>query len=234
MLPKLSEVPKYTMVMPSTQKEVNYRPYLVKEEKVLMLAFESGDQRSSMRAVADVIVACVDEDIKPSMLTTYDVEYMFTQIRARSVGETSKVLVKCTECSEQNEVVVDLDNIFIEQKDADNMVHITDDIIIEMKHPSFMDVVAKMKKGAKDVDVMFDMLKSCIEAVHADDQKTVFKDEPEKDQDEFLESLSSAQMKKIKDYLEAAPKVKYKMEFDCKKCGHHNEHELEGMQNFLS
>ena len=94
-LPKLNTSPKYEMVIPSSKQTVRYRPYLVKEEKVLLMAFESNDSSQAMNAIIDTILVCIDENIKRETLTTFDVEYMFTQIRSKSVGETSKVNVKC-------------------------------------------------------------------------------------------------------------------------------------------
>ena len=94
-LPKLNDSPKYEMVIPSLKQTVRYRPYLVKEEKVLLMAFESNDSSQAMNAIIDTILVCIDEDVKRETLTTFDVEYMFTQIRSKSVGETSKVNVKC-------------------------------------------------------------------------------------------------------------------------------------------
>ena len=103
-LPKLNDAPKYEIAVPSTGQKVRYRPYLVKEEKVLMLAMESQDQRSALNAIVDTIESCVQDDLNTKDLTTFDVEYLFTQIRSKSVGETAKIGVTCTHCDQQNEI----------------------------------------------------------------------------------------------------------------------------------
>jgi len=134
-LPKLNDNLKFEMTIPSTDKVVTYRPYLVKEEKILLSAFESQDQKQSMRAMVDTIVACVNESIKSSELSTFDVEYMFTQIRSKSVGEIANLMLKCNAegCDKSTETQVDLSTIEIEKTEVDNIIPITDDISIEMR-----------------------------------------------------------------------------------------------------
>src|SRR5210317_712407 len=105
-LPKLNDSPKYDLVIPSSKQKVRYRPYLVKEEKVLMMAMESQDMNAVLSAVVDTVAACVQDPIDKTKLAMFDVEYMFTQIRSKSVGETSKINVKCQHCEERNEVTV--------------------------------------------------------------------------------------------------------------------------------
>src|SRR6056300_818118 len=110
-LPKLNETPKYEVEIPSTGKTVRFRPYLVKEEKVLMMAFESGDQKAALRAIVDTIEACIVDKIDATNLATFDVEYLFTQIRSKSVGESSTLMIKCKECEKQNEYKFDVSQV---------------------------------------------------------------------------------------------------------------------------
>ena len=110
-LPKLNDTPKYSVKIPSTQKTVRFRPFLVKEEKVLLLAMESDDTKDIVLAILDTISACVADNIDVKKLTTYDVEYLFTQIRAKSVGETTSVSIECESCKEKNQVTVDINSI---------------------------------------------------------------------------------------------------------------------------
>src|SRR5210317_107060 len=110
-LPRINESPKYKVKIPSTGKEVFYRPFYVKEQKVLLMAMEAEDQELILKAMVDTIVACVEGQINPNHLSTFDVEYMFTKIRAKSVGETTNIFLECTECQHKNEVQLNLDNI---------------------------------------------------------------------------------------------------------------------------
>ena len=139
-LPKLNDTPKYDVVIPSTQNKVRYRPFLVKEEKVLMMALETKDQRKALEAIVDTIEACVTDDIDAKKLTTFDVEYMFTQIRSKSVGETSKINIKCDECNSSIEVEVPIDDVKIELPKISNIVELTKDISIKMKWPAYSDM----------------------------------------------------------------------------------------------
>ena len=136
-LPKLNDSPKYELVIPSTQKAVRFRPYLVKEEKVLMMAMESQDEAQVLGAITDTIAACVDDNIKISKLTTFDVEYMFIQIRAKSVGESIELNMACKECEHQTAVSVKLDDVKIDVPKVSNMIELSDQISIEMRWPTY-------------------------------------------------------------------------------------------------
>ena len=103
-LPKLNSVPQYSCNIPSTKETVKYRPYLVKEEKILMIAFETGDQKAALNAIINTLQACIEGDVSVSDLTTFDVEYLFTLVRSRSVGENAKILVPCGSCGHKNEI----------------------------------------------------------------------------------------------------------------------------------
>ena len=136
-LPKLNDAPKYEIAVPSTGQKVRYRPYLVKEEKVLMLAMESQDQRSALNAIVDTIESCVQDDLNTKDLTTFDVEYLFTQIRSKSVGETAKIGVTCTHCDQQNEIEIKLDDIKVGNPDGlETNIELTDNITLLMRWPS--------------------------------------------------------------------------------------------------
>ncbi len=110
-LPKLNDKPKYELTIPSTGKKVKYRPYLVKEEKILMMALESGDKHSALNAVIDTIEACVSDKVDRTQLALFDIEYMFIMIRSKSVGEISEVGIKCASCNAVNEISIQLDNV---------------------------------------------------------------------------------------------------------------------------
>ena len=114
-LPKLNDVPKYEITIPSTDKKVYFRPFLVKEQKVLLIALESQDEKQILQAVVDTIKACIYEDIEIDKLAIFDLEYIFLQIRGKSVGETADLIMKCRECNHENKVKVDLEEIKIKK-----------------------------------------------------------------------------------------------------------------------
>lgn len=234
MLPKFNDTPKFTMKVPSTGQEVQFRPYLVKEEKILLMAFESGDNKQALSAVADTILACVDADIKKANLTPYDVEYMFTQIRGKSVGESSTVNIQCEHCQHQNEITIDLDEVYIDKPVVKNTVEINGKYILELKHPSYMEMV-KTVSDKDDVSTMFKTIASALHALHnvEDESQVLFADESEKEVNDFLESLPPKVFSEIRQFLEKMPKAKYKVKFKCSNCGEETDKELEGMENFL-
>ena len=136
-LPKLNNVPKYKITVPSTNQEITFRPFLVKEEKILLIALESQDPKQIADAITDTVTSCIFEEINKKDLKSYDIEFLFLKIRAKSVGETSKLVFKCESCETENEVSVNIDDIKLEVKQTDNVVKITDNIHVEMKHPTF-------------------------------------------------------------------------------------------------
>ena len=136
-LPRVNSSPKYDTMIPSLNKTVHYRPYLVKEEKVLMMALESNDNKQMLNAVVDTIQSCVTEDIEREKLTSFDVEWLFTKIRSKSVGETSKVSIKCESCDTENEVTIDLNQLKLTEIKEPEVIKLTDQISIKMKYPKY-------------------------------------------------------------------------------------------------
>jgi len=233
-LPKLNDNLKYEMVIPSSDMVVTYRPYLVKEEKLLLSAFESQDQKQAMRAMVDTVVACVNEDIKTSDLATFDVEYMFTQIRSKSVGETSTLHFKCEseECDLRTTVDVDLSSLEVTKSDADNVVQITDDISIELRYPTYDGFVKNFREGVSEAEFGFMMLEDCMVAIMTEDEHHLVSDVSKKELNEFIDSMTNLQFTKVGEFLKTVPVMKKDVEFTCT-CGHENKVTLEGLQDFF-
>ena len=233
-LPKLNDSPKYDIVIPSTNEKVRYRPYLVKEEKVLMMAMESQDTKAILNAVVDTIAACVDSNIDKNKLAIFDVEYMFTQIRAKSVGETSKISMKCSECKVNNEISVDVGAIGIVVPDVNKIIQVTPIIAVEMKWPSYSDMIRLDKLDSKSMTAnAFKLIGKSIEAIVTEEERILFDDESKEDTTRFLESLTADQFTKIMDFVNAIPKLQKDIEFDCTKCGHHNKLVVQGIGDFF-
>lgn len=237
-LPKLNNAPKYEMKIPSSKESVTYRPFLVKEEKVLLMALESEDPTNTFHALFDTINSCViSKNFKEHELTPYDVEYMFLQIRAKSVGETSKIGLKCSSCDTENEVVVDLSKVEVSAKgeNESDIVKLTDEISIKMKPISFKDamVTGQKNKNLSEIDQIMKLLAQCIDSVMTADTNYKLSDESEEEVIEFIESLSSKQFEKIKDWIENIPQLRHTIKFKCKECGTDNEREVAGITNFF-
>jgi DNA-directed RNA polymerase subunit M/transcription elongation factor TFIIS len=232
-LPQLNSTPKYEIVIPSTGKKVNYRPYLVKEEKVLMIAFETGDQKEALRAIVDTIKACVSEDLDEKTLTTFDVEYMFTQIRSKSVGEKSTIMMPCSECEVKNEVDVVISDITINVPKNENIIELTKDVSVEMQYPSYVSVLdVDLEQGESAVG--FEMLMNCIVAILTPEERIDTSEVSKKDLNDFIEQMTTDQFEKVSNYLANMPSLEKDIEFDCVSCGHKNKQTLKGIGDFLS
>ena len=233
-LPRLNDTPNHKMVIPSTGKQVSYRPYLVKEEKILLMAFESNDEKQAMEAMVKCIEACIKEDIDINKFTTFDVEFCFTQIRSKSVGETADITIKCEECETPNEVNVNLSELKCTEPAMGNTIELTDNISVEMRYPYFSDMVDGVVGTEKsETEFAYETIQKCIAGVQGNDERYDASDVSEAEMKEFLEQLTSAQFVKLADWLGGMPKLRQVEEFKCKKCGTDNSHTLEGMQSFF-
>ena len=227
-LPKLNETPKYSLTVPSTGQELRYRPYLVKEEKILLMASSSEDPKQIMNAVHDTIAACV-EDIDVRNLTTFDLEYIFIQLRSKSTGETSEILIKCPKCESQQKVTIPLNEIAVTETKANPVIKISDTVTVVMKYPSYQDV----PQTGEAEDVGFSLIASSIKEVISGDEKIDVQDEPIEGVIGFLESMTQDQFKLITKFFEDSPSVKYDLELVCQSCGEISDIEIKGMQSFF-
>lgn len=234
-LPKLNNTPKYDLVIPSINKSVKFRPYLVKEEKILLLAMETKDPAQALDAVLNTIVACVDENIDPNILTTFDIEYMFVKIRSKSVGETSDVGIKCTNCDHTNKVAIDLQSVEVVVPKIDFMIPLAPDITIEMSYPHFKAMASnkKLTNSTSPTEQTFEMIMSVMKAIHTADERIDLKDVTHSELEDFIESMTGDQLQLIKAFVDTIPKMVHDVKFDCVQCHHHNTHTIEGMQNFF-
>ena len=230
-LPKLNSEPKYELIIPSLKKKVKFRPFLVKEEKVLMIAMESGDQKDALNAILDTISVCIQDKINLNTLTTFDVEYLFLQLRAKSIGETAKVNIKCTKCGTPNTVSIKLDDINIELPEIENTVKLDEKVSVELQWPPF--------KGLTEVNTdnstesAFEMIANCIKIIYTEDERINVSEVSKEEIKEFLESMNSEQFSKLRDYIDQLPKLKHDVAFCCKNCATSNNVTLEGVESFL-
>tara|TARA_B100000242_G_C43034410_1_gene482165 strand:+ start:921 stop:1634 length:714 start_codon:yes stop_codon:yes gene_type:complete len=235
-LPKLNNVPKYQILVPSLNKKVSVRPFLVKEEKVMLIALESQDPQQIAMAMLDAVTACILDEVDTKKLTGYDIEYLFLQIRAKSVGETTKVLLKCDKCEDQHEteVTIDLSKIEMKGQTDSNEVKITDNIVLEMQHPTFMSMMKNEKAiGFDKTEQAFALIKESVMSVMTDEERIDMNETSHEEFQEFLESMTQEQFGKVREYVEKIPKLTYDVNYECGKCKKKNTVVLEGLQSFL-
>lgn len=236
-LPKLNESIKYTTTIPSNGQEIKFRPYLVREEKILMMALESEDKKIALNAIADTISACVDEEINVHKLPVFDVEYLFAQIRSKSVGETSSVNVKCSECKAPNEVDIDLSKIKINVPKKIKAINLTEDMTLELKYPVLEEVTDTMIKTEKaevtQTQQIFDLIAVCLHSLKTKDEVIQFSDEPKSEVMAFIESFNNKQFEELRNFVENIPQMKHDIKFKCQSCEHDNEITLKGTNDFF-
>lgn len=228
-LPVLNDTPKYELIIPSTGKKVKFRPYLVKEEKILLMASESKDVNMMVGAIMDTLDACIQSDISIDSLTTFDLEYLFIQLRSKSVGETAQLKIRCQSCDEENDYVVNLDEITCEVKNRENVIRLTDDVAVEMKYPSYVD----LKENQNEEETALNVLRSSISAVLTSEERIDIKEESLENIQRFIDSMTREQFEKVSSFVTDIPKVSYDIDFDCVKCGEHTHMELRGAQDFF-
>ena len=233
------EAPRYEVTVPSTGKKYSYRPYLVKEEKILMIALESNDEKQILNAMKDVIESCTFNKIKADNLCTFDLEYIFLKLRAKSVGEVSKVGLKCEKCEKSTPVEINIDEIEIDMnKKPKSTIKLTEKISVTLSWPKMKDAVnfVKTEENQNDrVNTAIDIIASCIEAIHDNTKTYKAEDSTKEELIQFIESLNQKQFAKIQEYIEAMPKMEHTANFKCsdKNCGHDNSIVLSGLQNFF-
>ena len=233
-LPKLNEAPKYSITIPSTNKNVRFRPFLVKEEKVLLLAMESEDQDHILQAILDTITACVVDELNTRELTTYDIEYLFTKIRAKSVGETTKVGLACEACETTNEIIIPVDDIGIKRnEDVKSIIELAPGMELELRHPSYLELFEdELVRSGDTAASTFAMIRMCLKSLRTEDSIIELQKEDPKELDEFLESMNTNQFESIREWIEHIPAMAHDIEFTCS-CGHANKTELRGIQSFF-
>lgn len=233
-LPKLNNLPNYEVVIPSTQKRVKFRPFLVKEQKVLLMALESQDQKQILGAIVDTIKACCQEEISVKSLTSFDIEYIFVKIRSKSVGEKSKVNIKCTSCEANNEIEIDLDQIDISDKNADKKIKLSEEYTLQMKYPTYIDILSNDKVQASTAaEQIYSSIILAMDKLHTPNELIEMNAETWEEKETFIDSLTNEQFQKIVDFITNAPSLKYNLKFTCISCKHENEQLLSGIQDFF-
>ena len=238
-LPKIS-TPTYELELPSTGKKVRYRPFLVKEEKILIMALESQDMKQITSAITTVLKDCIlSRGIRIKELATFDIEYLFLNVRAKSVGETVEVNVTCPDDDKtmvQMEIAIDEIQV---QKDPDhsNIVKLDDNLSVEMKYPSFQEFINtnfEFEDDSNNVDKSFDIITSCIGQVYNEEESWSGSDCTKKELKDFVDSMNSKQFKDVENFFSTMPKLSHKIKVKNPITEVESEVVLEGLASFFS
>lgn len=238
-LPVMS-TPTYNLVIPSTKKSVKYRPFLVKEEKSILIAQQSEDVVVMVDTLKDVLKSCIIDKIDPSSLSTFDLEYIFTQIRAKSVGEIVELFFPCdVDHGDQNDkakvkISIDLTKIAVDFPEGHtNKIELFGDVGIIMKYPTIELMTRLENTDADDIDNIFDIVASCVDLIYEGDKIYYAKETKKTELLDFLYNLNSEQFIKVQNFFATLPRIKQEVEYDCPVCGLHHKKVLEGMQSFF-
>jgi hypothetical protein len=242
MLPKL-DVPIYDLILPLSKKKIQYRPFLVKEEKLFLMAVEADDQDSTLNAIKQIVNnCCLTEDIVIDNLPMSDLEFLFYNLRARSIGEMAELKYKCNNkihvgeeektCGNLVDVSFNLLDVKPEiSKNHTNKIELSDTMGVVMKYPTFK-LIEKLK-GLSDTEILMKTVLSCIDYIYNTDEIFYAKDVTENELTEFIENMNRKQFKKLEEFFETIPKITKEIDFNCGKCGYKEKIVLEGIQNFF-
>jgi hypothetical protein len=235
-LPKMQSV-LYNTTVPSTKKEVKFRPFLVKEEKALLLAQQSEDPKVMVDTLKQIIKDCIKDDIDIDRLAIFDYEYLFTQFRAKSVGEFSELVFLCDDCDDEKariNINIDLTKSKVDFPEGHtNKINLFDDVGIMMKYPSLDTIqdIRNVKEG--DIISTFNLIKECVDYIYNSEQVFHTDEQSKEDVIDFLESLTQEQFAKIEKFFETMPKLSQPVEYTCPVCNKHHDKVLEGINYFF-
>jgi len=237
-LPKIS-VPHYELELPSSGQTIKYRPFLVKEEKLLVIALESEDTKQITNAIKVVIKNCIStKEIKVETLPTFDIEYLFLNIRGKSVGEQVDVNIICPDDNETNvSVSINLDDIkVVKNEEHTNKIKVDKSIMMEMKYPSLEQFIKNNFdfNNENAMEQSFDLISSCIDKIYTEEEVWSTADVTKKELTEFLESMNSSQFKEIEKFFETMPKLSHKISVINPKTKVESEVVLEGLASFFA
>jgi len=238
-LPKVN-TPTYELVLPSSGRKIKYRPFLVREEKILIMALESEDMKQITNAVIEILNNCVlTRGTKIEKMSTFDIEYLFLNVRSKSVGETIDVNITCPDDNKTSvQMTIDLDTIKIKKdKTHKDTIKLDDSLSMKMKYPSmdqFIESNFDTNTQGDDIKTTLNMIISCIDTIYTEEESWSGADSSKKELEEFIESLNSKQFKSIENFFTTMPKLTHKVKVKNPNTGVESEVLLEGLAAFFN
>ena len=239
-LPKIN-TPTFELVLPSTAKKIKYRPFLVREEKILVMAMESDNMKQITSAIIDILNNCIlTRGIKVEKLSTFDIEYLFLNVRSKSVGETVEVNVTCPDDGvTQVQMEIDIDSIKVQKdKKHTNIVKLDDNLSMKLKYPSMNEFIENnfdaSDTSRSEVSQSLDMITSCIDIIYNEEESWSSSDSTKKELSEFIEQLNTKQFKEVEKFFTTMPKLSHTVKIKNPKTGVENKVVLEGLASFFN
>ena len=239
-LPKIN-TPTYELVLPSSGKKIKYRPFLVREEKILIMALETEDQKQITRAVIDILSSCIiTKGIKLDKIATFDIEYLFLNVRSKSVGEQIEVNVTCPDDEKTSvPITIDIDSIKIEKnKKHTNIVKLDDSLSLKLRYPSMEQFIStnfeSAEESGNEIKTTLDMIISCIDNIFNDEESWPASESTKKELGEFLDQLNTKQFKMIEDFFASMPKLTHTLKVKNPKTNVESTVKLEGLASFFT
>ena len=235
-LPKIV-TPTYTLTIPSSGKKITYRPFLVKEEKVLIMAMESDNMDQVGRAIKDVLSACINtRGIRVDKLSTFDIEYLFLHVRSKSIGETIEVMATCPDDGETKvPITVSIDEIQVKTNPEHNKdIKLDEKLTMRMRYPSLTEFVNRNFGESDQVTASFDVIASCVEMIYTDEETWSAKDHSKKEWLAFVETLPSNAFKQVEKFFNTMPKLEHTVTITNPNTKMESDVKLEGLAAFFS
>jgi hypothetical protein len=229
-LPSIS-TPEFQTVIPSTGETITYRPFLVKEEKILLMAMEGNDQKEIELAIKKILSNCILDEIAIEKLAMFDMEFLFLQLRGKSVGEVIDLSVTHLEgeCQHRTDIQVNIDDIQIQNLNQEKKIMLTDDVGVMMKYPTMQEA---MSVDGETTEAVFEILSKSVDYVF--DTENVYNEFGEEEIVEWINGLNQTQFQKILKFFENMPKLSYDVSWKCESCGKEDTVVLEGIQSFFT
>ena len=243
-------VPKYSLHLPSSGKEIKYRPFLVKEEKILLIAMESEDEKQIIEATATAIKNCIFDDIDVNTMPLFDIEYVFLWLRAKAKGEIVELKYTCPDCSNNIDIAFNVEDVNMKKvKKEANKIDLTDSLGVVMNYPNMttQSKIDQLDDNESETEKTFKTIQYCIDYIYDKEETYPAKDHTEQEMTDFLESLTDDQFQKISKFFEDVPTISHKVKLECKNkikgdekkksntkvCGYKEDIVLEGLASFF-
>jgi DNA-directed RNA polymerase subunit RPC12/RpoP len=220
------------MSLPVSGITTKFRPFVVKEEKILLMGLQSKNINQINDAMRNVILACTNNTVDTRKLCAADAEYAFLQIRSKSVGEEVKPQVTCTNCGKETTIKIKLDEITVKptnKKVLDSNIKMTDDLTVVMRYPSIHDI----DYNKTEVEIAFDLAKQCIESVIIDERVYQIKDINPQEMADFVDNMMPDQFAKIMDFIQSVPELSYEFQYSCPNCSQNVKVQLQSVSDFF-